>query len=86
VTAGASGVFGRIVSALGFYGRRAELLSTMCRGLHRRAEVKARPFGTKLPAGTMGGLARVLVRLGTWRACMATLELRILRRFAWSCG
>jgi hypothetical protein len=51
-----------------------------------RGDVKSRPFGESYRAVRWAGSRGYEPGSGRGRACMATLELRILRRFAWSCG
>jgi hypothetical protein len=48
--------------------------------------VKSRPFGESYRTVRWAGSRGYEPGSGRGRACMATLELRILRRFAWSCG
>jgi len=50
------------------------------------AEVKSRPFGVSYWTVRWAGSGGYEPGPGRGGACMATLELRILRRFAWSCG
>src|SRR6185312_13551033 len=47
---------------------------------------KSRPFGESYRTVRWAGLRGYEPGSGRGGACMATLELRILRRFAWSCG
>jgi len=49
-------------------------------------EREIRPFGESYRTVRWAGSRGYEPGSGRGRACMATLELRILRRFAWSCG
>ena len=65
---------------------RSATLKTPRHAAPSLGDVKSRPFGESYRTVRWAGSRGYEPGSGRGRACMATLELRILRRFAWSCG
>jgi hypothetical protein len=65
---------------------RSATLKTPRHAAPSPGDVKFRPFGESYRTVRWAGSRGYGPGSGRGRACMATLELRILRRFAWSCG